>query len=133
MSFTWLVLGFVFSFASVLVIIPVVRLAYVRSRIASFRAVIRVPGRTDWQRGYACYGQRHLVWNPLVQLGTKKKIHFPREAIEMAHLTHQSEQGTTFLNISYDGTEYQMVMAAKDYNGLVAWVESAPRKVRVAD
>lgn len=128
---SYVIFGSTVAVIGILVAVPIIRLVYVRSRIASFRAVVRAPGKTDWKRGYACYGQQYLVWHPLIQLGRRGRLHFPRETVQIAGVRHDGEEDTTFLSIMFAGAEYQLVLSTGDYNGLVCWVESAPPRSRI--
>lgn len=104
----------------------VARIAFLSTRIGAFRTVLRIPGRTGWRRGYACYGRHNLAWNPLIALSVAPGLLLPRVSLEVLGVSHNEEAGTTLLRLRSGDSEYQLILSTGDYTGLVSWVDSAP-------
>jgi len=102
-------------------------------RVGSFPCRLRTAGGPG-APGVARYGTARLVWWRMLSLSPRPADTWRRDRLDLVErvaLDEVDDLGRSMVLVScrHDGEEFELMMSAAAYSGLVSWVEAGPRIV----
>lgn len=105
-------------------------------RVASFVCMLNTGPtvRRVWQPGVAQYTRERLLWWRTLSLSPRPARSWSRTELELVERTpigQDDEEGRPLLMVHcrHGADEFQVMISAPAYAGLVSWLESGPRRV----